>query len=130
MSYSVTSTCSSNRQEEQDTNFLSIDLISQSLRVRDYWLCRYQWLLSEDRREFECCSVHSRLVIETDCPWCEIRPSHASRAHVKTSLPAKNKKKQDEESLVKGRNEPCNGVQVLEAFAGVLHHCVLLTCLD
>ncbi|BDA43738.1 Putative deoxyribonuclease TATDN1 [Coccomyxa sp. Obi] len=60
----------------------------------------------------------NRLMIETDCPWCEIRPSHASRAHVKTVLPAKDKKKHGEESLVKGRNEPCNLVQVLEALAG------------
>ena len=59
-----------------------------------------------------------RLMLETDCPWCEIRPSHASRAHVKTALPAKDKKKHDEESLVKGRNEPCNLVQVLEAVSG------------
>ena len=58
-------------------------------------------------------------MIETDCPWCEIRPSHASRAHVKTILPAKDKKKHDEDFLVKGRNEPCNLVQVLEALAGV-----------
>ncbi|EIE19330.1 Mg-dependent DNase [Coccomyxa subellipsoidea C-169] len=60
-----------------------------------------------------------RLMLETDCPWCEIRPSHASRAHVKTALPAKDKKKHDDECLVKGRNEPCNLVQVLEAVSGL-----------
>ncbi len=62
-----------------------------------------------------------RLMLETDCPWCEIRPSHASRAHVKTALPAKDKKKHDDECLVKGRNEPCNLVQVLEAVSGGEH---------
>jgi len=59
-----------------------------------------------------------RLMVETDAPWCEIRPSHAAAEHVQTRLPAKDKKKHEPGALVKGRNEPCNIVQVLEAVAG------------
>ena len=59
-------------------------------------------------------------MLETDAPWCEIRPSHASRKHVKTAGAAKDKKKYKAGQLVKGRNEPCNMVQVLEAMAGLL----------
>ena len=61
-------------------------------------------------------------MLETDAPWCEIRSSHASRKHVKTaSTAAKDKKKYEAGQLVKGRNEPCNMVQVLEAIAGLLN---------
>ena len=60
-----------------------------------------------------------RLLIETDAPWCEIRPSHAGSAHVRTKFPAKDRKKFVEGTLVKGRNEPCNLVQVLEVLGGV-----------
>ena len=59
-------------------------------------------------------------MLETDAPWCEIRPSHASRKHVKTAGSAKDKKKFEVGQLVKGRNERCNIVQVLEAIAGLL----------
>ena len=86
-------------------------------------------LKTEENLRVAAAIPENRLMIETDCPWCEIRPSHASRAHVKTILPAKDKKKHDEESLVKGRNEPCNLVQVLEAVAGDFLPCVQLQCL-
>lgn len=46
-------------------------------------------------------------MIETDSPYCEIRNSHVSKQHVKTSFQAKDKKKYDNQCLVKGRNEPC-----------------------
>ena len=61
-----------------------------------------------------------KLMLETDAPWCEIRASHASRKHVKTAGSAKDKKKYEAGHLVKGRNEPCNMVQVLEAMAGLM----------
>ncbi|PRW59015.1 deoxyribonuclease TATDN1 [Chlorella sorokiniana] len=59
-----------------------------------------------------------RLLLETDCPWCEIRPSHAGSKYVQTKWEAKDKKKQEEGKLVKSRNEPCCIVQVLEVVAG------------
>ncbi|KAK9803150.1 hypothetical protein WJX72_003337 [[Myrmecia] bisecta] len=59
-----------------------------------------------------------RLMLETDSPWCDIRPTHAGRKYVQTSAAARDKKKHDVAALVKGRNEPCNIRQVLEVVAG------------
>lgn len=53
-------------------------------------------------------------MLETDSPYCEIRNSHSSSGLVKTKFTAKAKEKHSTEHLVKGRNEPCNIVQVLE----------------
>ncbi|KAF2160291.1 hypothetical protein M409DRAFT_29146 [Zasmidium cellare ATCC 36951] len=51
-----------------------------------------------------------RLQIETDGPWCEMRPSQASAKFVEDAPPlpkAVKKEKWNEECMVKGRNEPC-----------------------
>lgn len=66
----------------------------------------------------------SRLLLETDCPWCEVRPSHAGYKHIKTWPQTKpvDKKKWVEGALVKGRNEPSNMRQVLEVVASVRGH--------
>lgn len=48
-----------------------------------------------------------RLMIETDSPYCEIRSTHAGNNFVKSVWPSKKKEKYDQESIVKGRNEPC-----------------------
>ncbi|KAI8459675.1 hypothetical protein BY996DRAFT_6773639 [Phakopsora pachyrhizi] len=76
-----------------------------------------------------------RLMLETDCPWCEIRPSHASHRFLKDLLNQevelsrfmiksvkKERKQQEDEktkdddekgmTMVKGRNEPCTMFQV------------------
>ncbi|KAA8893822.1 hypothetical protein FN846DRAFT_977285 [Sphaerosporella brunnea] len=52
-----------------------------------------------------------RLMLETDGPWCEIRPSHASAKFLKNASPvpgspAVKKEKFVEGRMVKGRNEP------------------------
>lgn len=63
-----------------------------------------------------------RLLLETDCPWCDIRPSHAGHKLVKTRYPdwpQLDKKKWKEGCVVKGRNEPHNIRQVLEVVAAV-----------
>jgi TatD DNase family protein len=60
-----------------------------------------------------------RIMIETDGPWCDIRPSHAGFKYVKTHLLSKDKKKYDSRCLVKGRNEPCNVLQVLEIISEI-----------
>eukprot|EP01017_Pseudomicrothorax_dubius_P050624 TRINITY_DN961_c0_g1_i1.p1 TRINITY_DN961_c0_g1~~TRINITY_DN961_c0_g1_i1.p1 ORF type:complete len:155 (-),score=33.99 TRINITY_DN961_c0_g1_i1:83-547(-) len=60
-----------------------------------------------------------RLMIETDSPYCEIRNSHEGAKYVKTKFEAKAKEKQTKGYLVKGRNEPCNIIQVLEVIAAV-----------
>ena len=51
-----------------------------------------------------------RMQLETDGPWCEIRPSHASAKLLDRSIElpkAVKKEKWSSECMVKGRNEPC-----------------------
>jgi len=63
-----------------------------------------------------------RLVLETDCPWCDIRPSHAGAKYVRTAFPAKKEKQYNRELgrefCVKNRTEPCHVAQVAEVVAG------------
>lgn len=58
------------------------------------------------------------LMLETDCPYCEIRPSHAGKHFVQSTWPSLDKKKYSPEALVKGRSEPCQIRQVCEVVAG------------
>lgn len=64
------------------------------------------------------CIPSDKLLIETDCPWCEIRRSHAGFKHVKSVLD-KCKDAKDPQLAVKNRNEPMNLIQVLEVIAAV-----------
>lgn len=51
---------------------------------------------------------NERIMLETDCPWCGIRASHASHKHVTTKFPTvKKKEKWTADTLIDGRNEPC-----------------------
>ncbi|XP_065897209.1 deoxyribonuclease TATDN1-like [Dysidea avara] len=61
-----------------------------------------------------------KILLETDAPWCEIRPTHASSKFVTTQFPpAKKKEKWESGCSVKSRNEPRNLLHVLEVVAGV-----------
>jgi len=63
-----------------------------------------------------------RLQIETDGPWCEMRPSHAGSQYLKDAPPlpkAVKKEKWHPEAMVKGRNEPCAISNVAWAVAGI-----------
>ena len=65
---------------------------------------------------------NDKLMIETDAPWCEIRPTHASNKHVKTvfdMVKNKEKKKWDKNVLVRGRNEPVCVIQILEVISAI-----------
>lgn len=65
------------------------------------------------------CLPLARMMVETDAPWCDVRPTHAGYEYVQTKpREARDKKKYDAECLVKGRNEPCSLVQVVEVIAG------------
>eukprot|EP00560_Eucampia_antarctica_P002668 CAMPEP_0197832748 /NCGR_PEP_ID=MMETSP1437-20131217/15955_1 /TAXON_ID=49252 ORGANISM="Eucampia antarctica, Strain CCMP1452" /NCGR_SAMPLE_ID=MMETSP1437 /ASSEMBLY_ACC=CAM_ASM_001096 /LENGTH=307 /DNA_ID=CAMNT_0043436301 /DNA_START=275 /DNA_END=1198 /DNA_ORIENTATION=- len=61
----------------------------------------------------------NRLMLETDCPWCDIRATHAGHGHIQTKFPTKTEKKYVEGSCVKGRYEPCHIIQVAEVIAGI-----------
>ncbi|KAJ5176303.1 Deoxyribonuclease Tat-D [Penicillium canariense] len=63
-----------------------------------------------------------RIQIETDGPWCEIRPSHASAKHLNGApdLPKSVKKEKWQKGLmIKGRNEPMAIARVAHVIASV-----------
>ncbi|KAL4938993.1 hypothetical protein BDV06DRAFT_199735 [Aspergillus oleicola] len=63
-----------------------------------------------------------RIQIETDGPWCEIRPSHASSKFLSGAPPlprAVKKEKWQKGCMVKGRNEPVAIAQVAHVIAAV-----------
>eukprot|EP00741_Cyanophora_paradoxa_P022682 tig00021493_g21905.t1 len=60
-----------------------------------------------------------RLILETDAPWCDIRPTHAGYKHVLTQWPSVKKEKFERGKTVKNRTEPCHIRQVAEVVAGV-----------
>ncbi|CAH8443661.1 unnamed protein product [Dicrocoelium dendriticum] len=60
-----------------------------------------------------------RILLETDAPWCEIRPTHAGYKFVNTRFTYRKPQQWDPKCLVKGRNEPVNIVQVAEVVAAV-----------
>lgn len=63
---------------------------------------------------------NDKILLETDSPWCSIRNSHASSKYVKTTFPTvKKKEKWTENSLIDGRCEPLQIVQVLEVLAAI-----------
>jgi len=75
-------------------------------------------LKTEDNLTAVAAIPERRLLIETDSPWCGVRPTHASAQFAGPAPPARDKKKHDAALQVKGRNEPCNLRQVLLAVAG------------
>ncbi|KAK4883960.1 hypothetical protein RN001_000231 [Aquatica leii] len=62
------------------------------------------------------------ILLETDCPWCEIRPSHAGYNLVtekNRSFPTTKKEKWRKDCAIKSRNEPMNIRQVFDVVATV-----------
>ncbi|KAG0326215.1 TatD DNase [Dissophora globulifera] len=83
-------------------------------------------LKTEDNLKVAASVPVDRLMLETDGPWCDIRPTHASFAHLRGMTdeqkaifkPAVKAKERFESGLmVKGRNEPCTIGQVLLVLA-------------
>ncbi|KAF2399118.1 putative hydrolase [Trichodelitschia bisporula] len=63
-----------------------------------------------------------RLQIETDGPWCEMRPSHASAQYLKDAPPlpkAVKKERWVSGAIIKGRNEPATIPHVAHAIANI-----------
>lgn len=63
-----------------------------------------------------------RIMLETDGPWCEIRPSHASFKYLEGAPPlprAVKKEKWERGLMVKGRNEPATITHVAQVVANV-----------
>jgi TatD DNase family protein len=75
-----------------------------------------------------------RVILETDCPWCDVRPTHAGWVHVRTKTHPSIKEKKYTRDLgkggregegggggycVKNRTEPCHVAQVAEVIVGV-----------
>jgi len=60
-------------------------------------------------------------MLETDCPYCDIRNSHASSKYLKTPFPKVTKEKYKcGEKMNKDRNEPCTMIQVAEVVSQLL----------
>lgn len=72
-----------------------------------------------------------KIMIETDCPWCGVKKTHASHKYVQThfkenKIPKKGNENTDlcqqfgsEEYFLKNRSEPSNIIQVLEVIAAI-----------
>jgi len=63
-----------------------------------------------------------RLMLETDAPWCEIKPTHAGARFLKpspfASVKPEHRAADRAEECVKNRSEPCHIARVLEVVAG------------
>ncbi|KAL7553587.1 LOW QUALITY PROTEIN: hypothetical protein ACHAWF_016893 [Thalassiosira exigua] len=63
-----------------------------------------------------------RIVLETDWPWCDMRPFHAGSKYVEITFPTKKDKQYNRdlgnEHCVKNRTEPCHMAQVAAGIKG------------
>lgn len=61
-----------------------------------------------------------RIMLETDCPYCDIRNSHYSMQFVKSKFSRTKKENNQGQCMSKDRNEPCAIVQVAEVVSALL----------
>ncbi|XP_060528437.1 deoxyribonuclease TATDN1 [Cylas formicarius] len=63
----------------------------------------------------------NKILLETDSPWCEVRPTHAGYKYISTQniLPSVKKEKWKSDQLIKSRNEPVNIRQILDILSSV-----------
>jgi TatD DNase family protein len=66
-----------------------------------------------------------RLLVETDCPFSDIRISYPSAALIKTHFPSVSNSKyvpqteSCQDAVVRNRHEPCMLVQIIEVIAAI-----------
>jgi TatD DNase family protein len=60
-----------------------------------------------------------KILLETDCPYCEVKRTHPGHKYVETHFESKQEKKFELGKFVKGRHEPAQIIQVAEVIAGV-----------
>lgn len=58
-----------------------------------------------------------RILLETDCPYCEVRPTHPGYRCIQTLFDARPEMKFQRGKCVKSRQEPCHIIQVAEVVA-------------
>lgn len=62
-----------------------------------------------------------KLMLETDCPYCEIKNTHASKKYIEDiKWETKREKKYQKGYMVKGRNEPCRIIEVSQVLSKLL----------
>ncbi len=62
-----------------------------------------------------------KLMLETDCPYCEIHKGYDSYSLVKTPFPSKFNDKYEKGFMVKSRNEPCTIIQIAEVVSALMN---------
>jgi Tat protein secretion system quality control protein TatD with DNase activity len=78
---------------------------------------------SEESAATACRIPLDRVLLETDSPWCDIRPVHFGYKFVKTFFPtSKRGRPKAQEECIERRTEPCHLIQVLEALEGSLQY--------
>ncbi|CAG8543399.1 9564_t:CDS:2 [Paraglomus brasilianum] len=106
----------------------SIDVMERAVAMGLYIGINGCSLKTQDNLDVVKRIPEDRLMIETDAPWCDMRPTHASYSHLKSipktvldlyAPPSRKKERFEEGLMVKGRNEPCCVGQVLHALASI-----------
>jgi Tat protein secretion system quality control protein TatD with DNase activity len=64
------------------------------------------------------CIPRHLLLLETDAPWCDIRPTHPGYKFIATQMATHKPEKFVLGKCVKGHNEPMHITQVVEVLAG------------
>lgn len=59
------------------------------------------------------------ILLETDCPYCEVRATHPGHKHIQTTFDTRAEKKFQRGLTVKSRQEPCHIIQIAEVVAAV-----------
>lgn len=88
-------------------NHVFFSCVTDFLKKLNCWyFIFYSSLRTEDSLKTVSELPINRIMLETDCPWCEIKQTHSSYPFVQTKFNSVKKEKFVDGSMVKGRNEP------------------------